>query len=111
MKIRLPFLRPFLRRHHDHGLSKEDIRQMLHEARENSERTWPRFDERMVHEIAMRRLDAQNAWALNDPAVLKRQMIEAFRFARQEAAPGPVGRGRTVVVPRDGRIPAEGKRH
>ena len=95
MKVRLPFLR----RRDSLGLSKEDVRRMLHEARENSERTWPRFDERLVHEIAMRRLDAQDAWGLRNPAVLKRQMIEAFRFARQvagvEPAPRPIGGRRT----------------
>ena len=46
----------------------------------------------------MRRLDAENAWALDDPALLKRQMVEAFRFPRQVAGvePAPV---RSVVGP------------
>ena len=84
----------FLSRRRRDGLSKEDVKRMLMEARENSERSWPRFDERMVHEVAMRRLDAENAWALDDPALLKRQMVEAFRFARQVAGiePSPTRR-------------------
>ena len=45
MRVRLPYLR----RGRDE-LSKEAIKQMLHEARENSERSYPKFDERLVHD-------------------------------------------------------------
>ena len=73
-------------------LSWEEIKTMLKEARERSERAFPRFDDHLVREIALRRMDARNDWALNDPAVLKRQLIEAFRFARAVAATDPAPR-------------------